>query len=33
MTVYDTSIGIDLLPKIAGGKTPHNSKTPVPGKK
>ena len=32
MTVYDTSFGIDLLDKIAGGKTPHNSKTPYPGK-
>ena len=31
MTVYDTSFGIDLLDKIAGGKTPHNSKTPYPG--
>ena len=28
MTVCDTSFGIDLLHKIAGGKTPHNSKTP-----
>ena len=32
MTVYDTSFGIDLLHKIAGGKTPHNSKSPFPGK-
>ena len=34
MTVYDTSFGIDLLQKIAGSKTSHNSKTPAfPGKK
>ena len=33
MTVCDTSFGIDLLHKIAGGKTPHNSKTPFPGEK
>ena len=33
MTVYDISFGIDLLHKIAGSKTPHNSKTPFPGKR
>ena len=32
MTVYDTSLDIDLLHKIAGGKTPHNSRTLFPGK-
>ena len=33
MTVYDTSTGIDLLHKIAGSKTSHNSKNPFPVEK
>ena len=33
MTVYDTSFGIDLLHKIAGGKTPSQLQNALPREK